>query len=48
MRHVASMSESQFYAVNWRVSRWNGRDTMDVIKFFISSPGLGATNAILG
>ena len=22
------------YAVNWCVSRWNGRDTMDVIYFF--------------
>ena len=22
------------YAVNWCVSRWNGRDTMDVIFFF--------------
>ena len=28
-----------FYAVNWCVSRWNGRDTMDVINFFISRPG---------
>ena len=27
------------YAVNWCVSRWNGRDTMDVIFFFISRPG---------
>ena len=27
------------YAVNWCVSRWNGRDTMDVIIFFISRPG---------
>ena len=29
----------RFYAVNWCVSRWNGRDTMDVIIFFISRPG---------
>ena len=29
----------QYYAVNWCVSRWNGRDTMDVIFFFISRPG---------
>ena len=28
-----------FYAVNWCVSQWNGRDTMDVINFFISRPG---------
>ena len=28
-----------FYAVNWCVSRWNGRDTTDVIIFFISRPG---------
>ena len=27
------------YAVNWCLSRWNGRDTMDVIFFFISRPG---------
>ena len=27
------------YAVNWCVSRWHGRDTMDVIIFFISRPG---------
>ena len=27
------------YAVNWCVSRRNGRDTMDVINFFISRPG---------
>ena len=27
------------YAVNWCVSRWNGRDTMDVIFLFISRPG---------
>ena len=27
------------YAVNWCVSWWNGRDTMDVIVFFISRPG---------
>ena len=27
------------YAVNWCVSRWNGRDTTDVIFFFISRPG---------
>ena len=27
------------YAVNWFVSRWNGRYTMDVIFFFISRPG---------
>ena len=27
------------YAVNWCVSQWNGRDTMDVINFFISRPG---------
>ena len=27
------------YAVNWCVSRWNGRDTIDVIFFFISRPG---------
>ena len=27
------------YAVNWCVSRWNGRDTMDVINFFISRRG---------
>ena len=26
----------QFYAVNWCVSRCNGRDTMDVIIIFIS------------
>ena len=28
-----------YYAVNWCVSRLNGRDTMDVIFFFISRPG---------
>ena len=28
-----------FYAMNWCVSLWNGRDTMDVIFFFISRPG---------
>ena len=27
------------YAVNRCVSLWNGRDTMDVINFFISRPG---------
>ena len=27
------------YAVNWYVSRWNKRDTMDMIFFFISRPG---------
>ena len=26
-------------AMNWCVSRWNGRDTMDVMIFFISRPG---------
>ena len=31
--------DSEIYAVNWCVSRWNGRDTMDVIIFFISRPG---------
>ena len=30
---------NRIYAVNWCVSRWNGRDTMDVIIFFISRPG---------
>ena len=28
-----------YYAVNWCVSRWNGRDTKDVIIFLISRPG---------
>ena len=27
------------YAVNWCVSRWNGRDTMDVIFFFHITSG---------
>ena len=32
-------TELFFNAVNWCVSRWNGRDTMDVIIVFISRPG---------
>ena len=28
-----------FYAMNWCVSQWNGRDTTDVMNFFISRPG---------
>ena len=28
-----------YYAVNWCVSRWNGRDTMDMINFFTTRPG---------
>ena len=37
--HMAWCSALPIYAVNWCVSRWNGRDTMDVIIFFISRPG---------
>ena len=32
-------NDAYIYAVNWCVSRWYGRDTMDVIFFFISRPG---------
>ena len=39
--HTANVNKTNdiIYAVNWCVSRWNGRDTMDVINFFISRPG---------
>ena len=36
---LTSKNIKALYAVNWCVSRWNGRDTMDVINFFISRPG---------
>ena len=35
----SACKKTSIYAVNWCVSQWNGRDTMDVINFFISRPG---------
>ena len=39
LRRVGEYGMNSIYAVNWCVSRWNGRDTMDVIIFLISRPG---------
>ena len=34
------------YAVNWSESRWNGRDTMDVIFFHITSVRINTWNGV--
>ena len=31
---LCSVADQRIYAVNWCVSQWNGRETMDVIFFF--------------